>query len=78
MACGFVDIVFEERTEPWTEFVDDRFRKFEAGRERFVRVHSQATYDSLHHFYSAMRTLFSGGNLGGVRISARKKAEPAK
>ena len=73
-ACGFVDIVFEERTEPWTEFVDDRFRKFELGRERFVRVHSEATYDSLHHFYSAMRALFRGGNLGGVRISARKKA----
>ena len=71
-AAGFTDIVFEEKTVDWTAFVDDRLGKFVAARERFVRVHSEGTYDKLHHFYSAMSRLFNGGNLGGVRLQARK------
>lgn len=71
-AAGFVDVRFEEKTADWSAFVAGRLQAFEAARERHVRVHSEATYESLHHFYASVARLFAGGNLGGVRITAKR------
>jgi cyclopropane fatty-acyl-phospholipid synthase-like methyltransferase len=70
--AGFTDVRFEDKTADWTQFVSERLQLFEQGRECFVRVHSDASYASLHHFYSAVQQLFLGGNLGGVRLVATR------
>ena len=67
---GFSNVKFEDRTEEWKTFVNNRLENFIASRERFVRVNSEPTYEKLLHFYSAVVTLFNGGHLGGVRLTA--------
>jgi cyclopropane fatty-acyl-phospholipid synthase-like methyltransferase len=70
-AAGFEDIEFEDRTETWRDFVADREHRFLDDRETFVAEHDRATFDGLASFYATMRSLFDGGRLGGVRVSAR-------
>lgn len=71
--AGFEEVEFEDKTADWTAFVCERLVAFRAGRERFERVHSDATYAKLLHFYEAVERLFRGGHLGGVRLKATKK-----
>jgi hypothetical protein len=59
---------------PWSEFVASRRQQYEAQRERHVRVQGEALYKNMLQFYEVMDALFSGGNLGGVRITAQKSA----
>ncbi len=68
--AGFTNIVFEDVSEAWTDFVSERLWTFQDQADAFIKVHDQATYDALAHFYSVMVTLFKGGQLGGVRIRA--------
>lgn len=72
-SAGFDNIQFIDKTNEWTSFVTDRLAKFEGNRETFISSHGEATYKSLHYFYTSVVTLFAGGNLGGVRIIASKK-----
>lgn len=69
--AGFRDIQLLDMSAEWTAFVSDRRRKFAADRVRFVHLHGPATFGKLDTFYQAMQTLFEGGNLGGIRITAR-------
>jgi len=70
-AAGFEGIEFEDRTAAWSDFVAERAGRFQQDREAFVAEHDQATFDALAAFYATMRSLFAGGRLGGVRVSAR-------
>lgn len=72
--AGFTDIEFSDMSEEWADFVAERHRKYEANRTRHVEVQGQALYDTMLQFYQAMDTLFAGGNLGGVRVTATKPA----
>jgi len=54
-------------------FVAGRLEKFERNEESFISFHGEPTYTSLHDFDKAVATLFSGVNLGVVRIVASKK-----
>ena len=63
---------FEDKTDDWAAFVTERLVAFRGDRARFVRVHSEATYKRLLHFYTAVQKLFAGGHLGGVRLCAGK------
>jgi cyclopropane fatty-acyl-phospholipid synthase-like methyltransferase len=72
-SAGFDNIQFIDKTKEWATFVADRLEKFEGNKESFIPFHGEPTYTSLHDFYKAVTTLFSGGNLGGVRIVASKK-----
>jgi cyclopropane fatty-acyl-phospholipid synthase-like methyltransferase len=72
-AAGFTDIQWLDMTTDWTAFCSNRLHQFKANKSQFVDLHSAATYDKLLEFYTAVATLFNGGNLGGVRILARKK-----
>mmetsp|Transcript_24306 Transcript_24306/g.37453 ORF Transcript_24306/g.37453 Transcript_24306/m.37453 type:complete len:327 (-) Transcript_24306:434-1414(-) len=67
---GFTDIVFTDVTDEWTSFVQTRYDLFVSHKDRFTNLHGEATYDKLHHFYKAVKILFEGGHLGGVRVSA--------
>lgn len=71
--CGFHNIRFEDRTDAWTKYVNDRVKEFVSARERFESIHGRPTYDHLLDFYAAVTNIFNSGNLGGVRIYAEKK-----
>lgn len=71
--CGFHNVIFEDRTGPWTAYVNERLKAFVANRERFEGIHGESPYKHLLHFYTAIITLFNSGSLGGVRITAEKK-----
>jgi len=71
-ASGFYNIQFIDKTPEWTIYVTDRLGKFITNRCNFEKVHGEPTYLSLLHFYKAVMALFTGKNLGGVRIIAQK------
>lgn len=71
-AAGFTDIHAEDMTEPWTHFVRGRLDGFRAARARHLRVHNEAIVAGLDDFFATMTSLYEGGNLGGIRLVARK------
>lgn len=73
--AGFVDIVYEDISYSWTNYARERVREFEKDRERHARVHGEKITDGLHYFYNIIERLFSGGRLGGIRITGRKPKE---
>jgi 2-polyprenyl-3-methyl-5-hydroxy-6-metoxy-1,4-benzoquinol methylase len=70
--AGFTNIQFIDKTSDWTYFVHDQLFKFMYNQVYFEEVHDKPTYNSLLHFYNSVALLFSGQNLGGVRIIAQK------
>ncbi len=71
-AAGFGDIELIDMSREWTLFVDQRLASFRAARGELVDRHDEPLVDGLDHFYSAVAALFGGGNLGGLRLVARK------
>ncbi|WP_372944093.1 methyltransferase domain-containing protein, partial [Shewanella sp.] len=71
-AAGFTAIELRDRTESWAGFVAERLAGFRAERERLIALHGRDLVDSLDDFYATVDGLFAGGNLGGVRIFARR------
>lgn len=70
-AAGFVDIELTDVTVAWRLFVADRFAEFRAARSLMIDRHGEELVDGLDHFYASINDLFSGGNLGGLRLTAR-------
>eukprot|EP00804_Cyclotella_cryptica_P028577 CCRYP_015840-RB/>CCRYP_015840-RB protein AED:0.26 eAED:0.26 QI:0/-1/0/1/-1/1/1/0/223 len=68
---GFKNIQFIDMTTEWTQYVTKRLEHFIANKDGYVKVHGEEAYSGLLEFYAAVATLFSGGNLGGVRIVAQ-------
>ncbi len=71
-AAGFEDVQFDDMSDQWTRFVRGRFDAFQADRERQLRVHGETVVEGLDDFYGTMTSLYEGGNLGGIRLTARK------
>ena len=69
--AGFQEVVLHDMSADWTDFVSGRRWKFASDRVRFVHLHGPATFGKLDGFYQAIQALFEGGNLGGLRITAR-------
>jgi len=70
--AGFEDIITEDISVSWSDYVRARLRDFETNRARNIRVHGEKITDGLYYFYAIIDKLFTGGNLGGIRISGRK------
>lgn len=70
--AGFDEIRIDDLTSPWTEFVSERARAYRNNREHEVALHGTEVFTGLDDFYSSVAALFRGGNLGGMRVSARK------
>jgi cyclopropane fatty-acyl-phospholipid synthase-like methyltransferase len=70
--AGFDDIELTDMTGAWLPFVQARKEEFFRCRERNLRVHDPEIVDGLEEFYTSIVDLFEGGNLGGVRVIARK------
>jgi cyclopropane fatty-acyl-phospholipid synthase-like methyltransferase len=67
--AGFEDVVAEDMTEPWTAFCAARAESWRAARNRHVRVHGEAIYQTLEHFFTSVRQLFEHGGVGGARLT---------
>ena len=72
--AGLELVRWQDMTEAWTEFTASRAEAFRSASDRHSRVHGPALLGDLLHFYDTVVGLFKRGNLGGVRIVARKKA----
>ncbi len=70
--AGFVDVEWEVMNDRWLPFVERRLAAFRAAEARNRRVHGEAMCAELDLFYRTVKELFERGNLGGVRIRARK------
>ena len=70
--AGFSQVEATDMTPSWRAFVSERAAQWRASRERQVRVHGEGLYDELNHFYTRTSGIFEGGNLGGLRVTARK------
>ena len=71
--ADFTEIQFEDVTDSWGNFVQERIQVYHQNRERNLRIHGEALTDHLGNFYQTVSNLFQGGNLGGVRVSGKKK-----
>ena len=72
-AAGFAGVEIEDVTAFWTDHVAERARSWRAGREREAALHGEEVFAGLDDFYSSIARLFQGGNLGGMRLVARKR-----
>lgn len=70
--AGFEVVSAEDLTESWKEFTANRVAKFEGEKDSILKVHRHDTFNRLLFFYTQIRDLFAGGNLGGARFIARK------
>jgi cyclopropane fatty-acyl-phospholipid synthase-like methyltransferase/ABC-type nitrate/sulfonate/bicarbonate transport system substrate-binding protein len=70
--AGFEIVTADDVTEEWKAYTRMRVEKFEADRERLVHIHREDTYNRLHYFYNLIHQLYAAGNLGGLRVIARK------
>lgn len=70
--AGFEIVQFQDLTEDWRQFTDQRATKWHAEREKLVQIHREDTFSRLGYFYNTVKELYAGGHLGGVRITARK------
>lgn len=71
---GFQDVELVDKTALWNSFVKERLEKFIKGRDHYAEVHGIEVADDMEDFYKKMVRLFAGGNVGGLRITAAKKA----
>lgn len=70
--AGFAEVRVRDLSSSWTGFVAERARAYRAGREQEIALHGAELFAGLDDFYTTVAALFGGGNLGGVRVSARK------
>eukprot|EP01126_Amoeba_proteus_P026456 TRINITY_DN2619_c0_g1_i2.p1 TRINITY_DN2619_c0_g1~~TRINITY_DN2619_c0_g1_i2.p1 ORF type:complete len:450 (+),score=74.70 TRINITY_DN2619_c0_g1_i2:444-1793(+) len=70
--AGFECIQVTDLTSDWRDFTRDRVSKMEDNKDTLLGIHRQDTYQRLLFFYTTIRDLFAGGNLGGARFFARK------
>jgi hypothetical protein len=73
-AAGFTDVLIVDKTPDWTTFVTERLDLFRGRRAELEDRYDEGTVASLDHFYATVVSLFRGGNLGGVRLTARMPA----
>ena len=70
--AGLTGFEIEDVTACWTNFVAERARAYRANRKREVALHGEEVFAGLDDFYSSVARLFRAGNLGGMRLLARK------
>lgn len=71
-SAGFTDIDFQDHSESWGGFCAERLAGFRAERDQKIASHGPEVVEALDAFYQTMCDLFEGGNLRGVRVSARR------
>ena len=70
---GFTEIELIDKTDCWKNFVRERMEKFIENRNRHVKIHNAEIVGDLEDFYKKMAQLFDGNNLGGLRVTVKKR-----
>ena len=70
--AGFSNLDISDLSKDWQQFTHERYVEFCRDRERHEQVHGRVIVDGLESFYAAVDRLFSGGNLGGIRLIGQK------
>ena len=70
--AGFKDVDFADMTPLWAGFTAERLAGFRDGRDAYVAVHGEATFEALEDFYDCIAELLAAGRVGGVRLIATK------
>lgn len=70
--AGFELVSCEEMSDDWAAFTRERLAAYRAHKARHIDVHGEAVFTAMEHFYDVVVRHFTGGNLGGIRIVARK------
>lgn len=72
--AGFVDIQTEDLSEGWATWSMARYQQYEASKDATVKMHGEVLFHDRLAFYKVIAELFDGGNLGGVRLTGRKRS----
>ncbi len=70
--AGFINLKIDDLSEDWRQFTHERYVAYCSDRQRHEQVHGDLLVDGLESFYAAVERLFSGGNLGGLRLTGQK------
>jgi cyclopropane fatty-acyl-phospholipid synthase-like methyltransferase len=71
---GFARVELIDRTCLWKSFVNERLNRFISVRDHYVQVHGLEVAEDIEDFYKKMLRLFTGGNVGGLRMIAIRNA----
>ncbi|MEN9243492.1 MAG: methyltransferase domain-containing protein [Gloeomargarita sp. DG02_5_bins_242] len=69
--AGFGQITCENVTPLWRDWVQQRLIQFQQKQDYYRQKHGDELVQSYLDFYQAVADLFTGGNVGGVRIWGR-------
>ncbi|OPY20872.1 MAG: hypothetical protein A4E26_01778 [Methanobacterium sp. PtaU1.Bin097] len=72
---GFNEIKIIDKTYSWKNFVKERKERFIQNSESQIEIHNKEIVDDLEDFFSKVSWLFDHGNLGGLRIIAKKRGK---
>ncbi|EKX63270.1 methyltransferase domain protein [Streptomyces ipomoeae 91-03] len=72
--AGFTDVTWTDATDLWRPWVRDRAEVFRDTYEDRVRLHGEPLAARLLRFYDTISTLFTGGGVGGVRVTGRRRS----
>lgn len=71
--AGFTDLSVVDLDESWSAWTQNRYHEFQAEAEQHRAFFGDQLFEDRLFFYRAIAGLFEGGNLGGIRITGRKK-----
>jgi len=72
-AVGFVDIEVDDLSDSWRRWTAARYETYRASKEQTIKMHGEKLFNDRVAFYEVIDELFAGGNLGGVRVTGRKR-----
>eukprot|EP01112_Ceratiomyxa_fruticulosa_P010864 TRINITY_DN2895_c0_g1_i1.p1 TRINITY_DN2895_c0_g1~~TRINITY_DN2895_c0_g1_i1.p1 ORF type:complete len:581 (-),score=142.94 TRINITY_DN2895_c0_g1_i1:94-1836(-) len=70
--AGFKIEKAEDLTADWTNYTKERVEKYVGNKDEIVKICGEDIFGRLSTFYGKIASLFQAGNLGGVKIIARK------
>lgn len=59
-------------TEDWKQVTQQRVETWTTDKDKLVATLGEQTFSGLLTFYTSIRDLYAGGNLGGIQIYAEK------
>jgi cyclopropane fatty-acyl-phospholipid synthase-like methyltransferase len=71
--AGFTDLSVVDLDESWGTWTQNRYHDFQAEAEQNRAFFGDQLFEDRLSFYQTIAGLFKGGNLGGIRITGRKK-----
>lgn len=73
--AGFVDLEFENISNKWAPWAQERYVQFEETKDKQIAMHGKELFEQRLEFYKVVAGLFASGDLGGVRITGRKASQ---